>query len=141
VTWPREESHSRLSALLAEALEAVFIKDLAGRYLYVNPAAARLLGRSPEEVIGKKDAELLPADDQPWSRLSQGVFRNVDGEVTGLFGICGDPGGGQEVEREVARFVTEVETPQEAALVLRPLDLSLSAAFMARRREMQEARA
>lgn len=163
----REENHSRLAALLEEAPEAVFMKDLEGRYLYVNRAAARFLGRPPEEVLGKDDSELFPADTAAAIReadrrvlasgetatlpeagtaggrtrshlWSQGVFRNMDGEVTGLFGVCGDPGG-REVEREVARFVTEVETPQEAALVLRPLDLSLSAAFMARRRAMQEA--
>ncbi len=140
MTQPQEERHSRLGALLAEVPEAVFMKDLDGRYLYVNRAAVRLLGRSPEEVIGKEDAELFPVDVQPWSRCSvQGVFRNMDGEVTGLFGIAGDARSGREVEWEVARFVAEVETPQEAALVLRPLDLSLAAAFMARRREIQEA--
>ncbi len=140
MTQTREERHSRLGALLAEAPEAVFMKDLDGRYVYVNRAAARLLGKSPEELIGKEDAELFPADTRPWSHgPAAGVFRNMDGEVTGLFGVSGEARSAGEVEREVARFVAEVETPQEAALMLRPLDLSLFATFMARRREMQEA--
>ena len=40
----------------------IYAKDAQGRYVFANPAAARLLGREPEQVIGRTDEELLPAD-------------------------------------------------------------------------------
>ena len=164
------ERQARLAAFLEEAPEAVFMKDTAGRYVYVNRAAARFLGRSPEEVIGKDDSQLLSADaaaairevdqrvlasgetvrlpevgtagGQTRTDLSlTGAFRNADGEITGLFGISSNLTGWEETERQVTRFVAEAETPQEAALMLCPLDLGLCASLMARRREIQEARA
>lgn len=164
------ERQARLAAFLEEAPEALFMKDMAGRYVYVNRAAARFLGRSPEEVLGKDDSELFSAETAEAIREAdlrilasgetvrlpevgtaggrtrtylslKGVFRNADGEITGLFGISRDLTAWEEMERQVTRLVAEAETPQEAALMLCPLDLGLSAALMARRREVQEARA
>lgn len=48
----------------AEALidlipDAVFTKDLEGRYTFINAAGARFLGRTVAEVLGKTDVELL----------------------------------------------------------------------------------
>src|SRR5688572_20622587 len=40
---------------------AIYAKDSSGRYLFINPAGARLLGRPVAEIIGKTDTELLPA--------------------------------------------------------------------------------
>lgn len=40
----------------------IYAKDAQGRYVFANPAAARLLGRESEQVIGRTDDELLPAD-------------------------------------------------------------------------------
>ncbi|HEY6557892.1 MAG TPA: PAS domain-containing protein [Polyangiaceae bacterium] len=37
-------------------------KDAAGRYVYVNPAAARSIGRPALEILGRTDAELFPKD-------------------------------------------------------------------------------
>ncbi|WKB53962.1 GGDEF domain-containing protein [Eleftheria terrae] len=55
-----------LLALLLAATEhsqgAVYAKDGDGRYVYANPAAARLLGRAVEEVLGRTDDELLPPE-------------------------------------------------------------------------------
>ena len=39
------------------------MKDLKGRYLMINSAGARFLGRSTEEVIGKNDTELFTPED------------------------------------------------------------------------------
>jgi len=52
-----------LGALLAAAERipsGIYVKDDQGRYLYANAAAARLLGTTPAQVLGRTDGELLP---------------------------------------------------------------------------------
>jgi PAS domain S-box-containing protein len=39
--------------------DAVFVKDGLGRYLMINTAGARLLGKPVEEILGKDDTELF----------------------------------------------------------------------------------
>ncbi|MCM5680297.1 GGDEF domain-containing protein [Schlegelella sp. S2-27] len=51
-----------LDALLGASEHApvgIYVKDAQGRYVFVNPAAARLLGREAEQVLGRTDDELL----------------------------------------------------------------------------------
>ncbi|MCC7226481.1 MAG: diguanylate cyclase [Burkholderiaceae bacterium] len=40
----------------------VYLKGQDRRYLYLNRHAARMLGRTPQEIIGKSDEELLPPE-------------------------------------------------------------------------------
>src|SRR4028119_1360008 len=56
------EEPGLLSAIVEETPDAVFVKNLDGRYLMVNSACARILGRPKEEIIGKDDAQLLPPE-------------------------------------------------------------------------------
>jgi len=52
--------------LLAEASgDAIFVLDRELVYEYVNPVAARMLGRDPDEVIGHEWSEFLPVDQYP----------------------------------------------------------------------------
>jgi PAS domain S-box-containing protein len=39
-----------------------FIKDEQGRYLYTNPVAEKLVNCQPQELIGKTDFDVLPAE-------------------------------------------------------------------------------
>ncbi|MBI3911018.1 MAG: PAS domain-containing protein [Armatimonadetes bacterium] len=55
-------SHNLLRAVIEGTSDAVFVKDLQGRYLMVNSATARFLGKPAEEIIGKEDAALFPPD-------------------------------------------------------------------------------
>jgi PAS domain S-box-containing protein len=117
--------------LLASVLEGVsgiaYVKDLEGRYVLVNTALARLLGKSPDEVAGLDDFELFPAEfarqmaDQDRAvLLSQGsltfedefhgpngtvylqtvksVYRDSSGEIIGLTGVCRDIGERRRLE-------------------------------------------
>ena len=52
----REE---RLRTLIHLAADAIFIKDRGGRYVFINPAGARALGATPEEIVGKTDLEIF----------------------------------------------------------------------------------
>src|SRR2546423_365720 len=49
-----------LRTLLAELQDAVVVKDLEGRYLMVNDAAATQLGIAAGEYVGQTDATLFP---------------------------------------------------------------------------------
>jgi len=59
----RQQISGQRSALLQAMVDgtgdALFVKDRLGRYLMINAAGARALGKSVEEVIGKNDQELF----------------------------------------------------------------------------------
>jgi len=52
-------NHSLLSAVMDAAVDFIYVKDLAGRYLLTNPALAQFMGVSVEEVLGQDDRALL----------------------------------------------------------------------------------
>jgi CheY-like chemotaxis protein len=48
-----------VARLYDPSIDAVFVKDTQGRYLYMSPMGATLLERSPQEVIGQRDSGLF----------------------------------------------------------------------------------
>ncbi len=63
----RAEEEARRTADLLRAVadgttDAVFVKDRSGKYLLMNEAAARFVGKSVTEVVGKDDTELFDPD-------------------------------------------------------------------------------
>src|SRR3989442_356213 len=112
-------SYQILQAVIEATPDAIFAKDLDGRYVLVNEAAARFLGKSPADIIGKHDLELYPeetarrfieddrqvlATGEPQAfdgvatgeagtqayLVTKGVYRDKDGTILGLFGISHD---------------------------------------------------
>jgi len=67
---------SLLQAIAACSPDGIFAKDLHGRYLYANHAAARAVGRRPDELPGLSDADLYPRE-QAATRLE--MHRRVVG--------------------------------------------------------------
>ncbi|MBI4850255.1 MAG: PAS domain S-box protein [Acidobacteria bacterium] len=57
-----QKSEATLRTIIESATDAIFIKDLRGKYLLINSAGARFLGRKVEDVIGKDDSELFSLD-------------------------------------------------------------------------------
>ncbi|MBW4442706.1 MAG: PAS domain S-box protein [Plectolyngbya sp. WJT66-NPBG17] len=55
-----KESHELFQSFMNHSPIAAFIKDEAGRYVYVNPWIERVYQRSQADLIGKTDFELLP---------------------------------------------------------------------------------
>jgi PAS domain S-box-containing protein len=51
-----------LKTVLENTSDFVFLKDCAGRYLAINPAGARVLGKPPEDFLGKDDTDLFPPE-------------------------------------------------------------------------------
>ena len=109
-----------LQAVIEATPDAIFVKDLEGRYVLVNEAFSRFLGKSQADIIGRNDFDLyLEADarafveadrqvlasgtyqafegvatgqnGQPQIYLvSKGVYRDKDGRSLGVYGISHD---------------------------------------------------
>src|SRR4051812_17656660 len=108
-----------LHAVIEATPDAIFVKDLDGRYVLVNRAAARFIGMSSEDIVGKHDLELyspetarqfIEADRQVLATgepqafegiatghagtqaylVTKGVYRDNDGRILGLYGISHD---------------------------------------------------
>jgi len=61
--------------------DAIFIEDLEGNVLDVNPAACRLHGLKRDELVGKHVSELVPPENRDTVVHSKTL---VDGEVEGF---------------------------------------------------------
>src|ERR1043166_2938879 len=81
-----------LQAVIEATPDAIFVKDLEGRYVLVNEAFSRFLGKSQADIVGKNDFELYPeADARPETSLvSKGPYRDRDGRILGVYGISHD---------------------------------------------------
>jgi hypothetical protein len=76
------ELERRFRAVYENALDGITLVDDALRVVDANPAAARILGRSRESLVGCRTAELMPAGEWAPVRESVGAFRSA-GAVTG----------------------------------------------------------
>ncbi len=56
-----DETSTLVRTLVEVTTDAIFVKDLEGRYLLANSAALQAIGKEEQEVIGKCDADLFPA--------------------------------------------------------------------------------
>ena len=118
-----------LTAIADTSSDAIFAKDLEGRYVLFNPAAARLTGTTQEEVLGRDDTSLFPPnqaarimasdmrvmqedrgttfqetlstpDGKATFLATTGPLHDDEGKVTGVYGI--------------ARDITEISRAEEA---------------------------
>ena len=128
-----KENEATLRNIFEISKDAIFIKDLSGRYTKLNKACADVFLLKPEDVLGKTDAELLPPelalalkkDDQevirggkPVTRthdmvLPSGKYcfntvetplRNAAGRITGVLGVARDITNIRKAEAELATF-------------------------------------
>ncbi len=125
-----EKSLSLLQGITEGTTDAIFVKDLQGRYRMMNSAGARFLGRQGEEVIGKNDVDLFSQESgrqimerdrevvqsgemQTYEEggtaggvariylSNKGPFRDPNGEIVGLLGICRDITDRKRAEEEI----------------------------------------
>lgn len=52
-------SRNLLSAVIEGTSQAIYLKDLDGRFVLINSALARLLGRETHQVLGRRDEDVL----------------------------------------------------------------------------------
>lgn len=55
-----EREHSRLLTVIEASNDAIYLKDLAGRYVMVNAAKARMWQLRPQDLVGRTDRDLGP---------------------------------------------------------------------------------
>lgn len=135
---------SLLRAVAEGTPDAVFVKDLAGRYLLFNPAAARFVGLPIEEVLGRDDTALFGPDDaalvmdrdrrvaasgqietEEEELTAAGVtrtylatkapYRDAEGNIIGVFGISRDITERKQAEQRVAEALHFNRTMLEAS--------------------------
>ncbi|WP_437522065.1 AAA family ATPase [Sorangium sp. So ce726] len=56
------ESQATLQAIVDNSAAAIYLKARDGRHLLVNREVCRILGMTTEQILGKTNAELLPAE-------------------------------------------------------------------------------
>lgn len=123
-------SHSILHAIIEGTTDAVFMKDLQGRYQMVNSAATDLIGKPEEEILGHDDSELLSKMSAEMLMMhdrdviatrgpltfeetleingtkrtyltTRGIYRDHLGGLAGLFGIARDITERKSAEQEL----------------------------------------
>ncbi|MBM3854591.1 MAG: PAS domain S-box protein, partial [Verrucomicrobia bacterium] len=139
------QSRALLQAVIEGTSDAIYVKDVAGRYLLFNSAAARFLGNPDGEIAGQTDLALFPPadarrmmeadrgvlesdrlqtleeevtlDGKPHVFLStKGPLRDAEGRVTGLFGIARDITALKQSARQTAELLRETERARAALL-------------------------
>lgn len=69
------ESEERYRTLAEAAHDLIFMVDRDDRVLYVNSFAARVIAKSPADIVGRRRSELFPADATDHQRRNlQSVF-------------------------------------------------------------------
>ena len=120
-------------AIAAAATDLIYVKDLAGRYLFVNDAVARLYGVRVADFVGNDDRQMFDAAAASQLRetdreiMRSGVaqeleesttvdglartflstkspYRDAAGEVIGLIGVSRDITDARSTAEEVARL-------------------------------------
>jgi PAS domain S-box-containing protein len=83
-----EEKNALLHSIFDGTGDALFIKDLEGRYVIVNQAFAEFLTLTPDQIAGKSTAQLMDSvatnilTEQDRAVLETGVVRSFEYELT-----------------------------------------------------------
>jgi PAS domain S-box-containing protein len=77
-----QSSEQRLQAILNSAPFSIFIKDLEGRYLLVNPAYETLINQCRENLLGRTDFDLLPPETSERCWTTDQVALTVNHAIT-----------------------------------------------------------
>ncbi|NIQ30978.1 MAG: PAS domain S-box protein, partial [Acidobacteria bacterium] len=99
--------------------DGVFVEDLEGNVLDVNPAAVALQGIERERLIGMNVAQLVPAENRDeamanFRRLASGEIDRIEGFTL--------TGGGRSIPVEV--HVRSMEYSGEPALLIQVRDMT-----------------
>jgi PAS domain S-box-containing protein len=145
--WRREESRSRLAAIVDSSDDAIVSKDLNGIITSWNSGAYRIFGYSSEEMVGQSILRLIPNELHPEEAMILGKLRageRIDhyetrrrrkdgkvievsvtispvrdgtGQVIGASKIARDISGRKEVERRLIQSEKFAATGRMAATV------------------------
>ena len=145
-----QRTHNLLQSVADGIPDAVFVKDLEGRYLLFNQGAAHLVGQSVAEVLGKNDVslfgqegarvianndrrvletgaihteeEVLTAAGVTRTYLAtKAPYRDAQGKIIGVIGISRDITERKQNEQKLYEHATLLERARDA-IVVRDLD-------------------
>ena len=137
------KAYALLHSVTEGITDAVFVKDRKGRYLMINSAGARSVGRSPEAMLGKDDREFfapetagrIMEEDRQVMESGQartyeeaatvlGVtryylatrvpYRDDEGRIVGVMGISRDVTGQKKSEQELREAKEAAEAANKA---------------------------
>jgi len=137
-TAEKQRALQILAAIAKSSNDAIFAKDKLGRYLLINDAAARFMGKPAEDLLGLDDLAAFPADQAALimaydrrvfasgleetneERLNtahgkrvflatKGPLRDMHGRIFGTFGISRDITERMAAQEELATRNTELE--------------------------------
>lgn len=140
-----------LATISDSSTDAIFAKDLQGRYLLFNRESARMVGKTAEQALGHDDSALFPplqaamlrandrrvlaeqridtyeeslstADGERVYLATKGPLRDANGQVIGLFGIARDITERTKAETELRCNIEQLERFNRVA-VDRELDM------------------
>ncbi|MBK7898752.1 MAG: PAS domain-containing protein [Azonexus sp.] len=142
-----DESRRLLEAIVEGTTDAIFVKDMEGRYLLANQATARVMGREQADILGCDDAALFDAetarsitalDRDVLARGTlmtfeeetvnghgaasafhtvKGPLRNRDGAIIGLFGIARDISERRRVEQALRTLSQALEQSPGSVII------------------------
>jgi two-component system, cell cycle sensor histidine kinase and response regulator CckA len=141
-----EQSYRVLEAVIEGTSDDIFVKDVEGRFIALNAAAARTVGRPVSDLLGRLPHEVLPAsvaarfvetDNLALQRgtvetfeetlaigdttkvllTTKGPYRARDGTLLGTFGIAHDITARKAQENALARSEERFRLAQEGARI------------------------
>lgn len=141
------QSADLLSAVVSGTTDAMFVKDRDGKYLFVNEAASRFVGKPVAEVLGRDDTALFDAESakvvmaRDRRVMTTGVteteeevltiggvlrtylatklpYRDRDGNVLGVIGISRDITKCWELEQQLRAERDRFQTTVDTAPVV-----------------------
>lgn len=134
-----QKSHNLLQAVFASSGDSIFVKDLQGNYLTVNPAAAEMIGKPVSEIVGQNDTAIFASPDLIQQFLAidrkvletgvaqtsqealtkpegiryyltvKNIWRDFQGEAIGLVGISRDISDRVLAEQRINQLNQELE--------------------------------
>jgi PAS domain S-box-containing protein len=133
---------SLANAVINNTSAAIFIKDIRGRYLMVNPSFVKTFGKGLEEVVGKTIGNIAPAESARVIEEHDAVvfgsgethtfeekgpleeegrillctktpYRDSHGKIVGLIGITSDITERKRAEQELQCYVEELRIAKE----------------------------
>jgi PAS domain S-box-containing protein len=137
------QNQALLDSVVEGTVDAVYVKDAGGRYLLVNAAVSRIVGKTRDEILGKDDTALFRPDEaqvlmegdrdvmasgiprtyEEFVTTAEGVartflsnkgpLRDEQGQVIGLFGIARDITDLKRIEEEKDALASQLQQAQK----------------------------
>lgn len=133
-----QQSNSILRTVVDSTTDAIFMKDLQSRYVFINSAGANAVGKPVEDIVGKDDTGIFPDDialpimenerrliasggNQTYEDLVskrgelrtflavKTLCRNKQGKVIGVVGIARDITDRKHAEQQIKELNQDLE--------------------------------